>query len=305
MTDPLRRELRRLAAELAPRGIPVIIGGGYGLLLRQQRVEDERERAGVETLMEVPVERATRDLDVFLTVEVLADARKAEAIRDALGMLGYTVVPGYESYQFEQPVDEVEAFPRGVKVDLLAPVPADMGAYPALQLDGIRNDQRKIRNRAVRSLNAFATPAAFTVGEQTEPFSLSEDGSGEGDDLHAEIPHPFTYLVLKLFAYRDRQHDETNDYRYHAYDLYRIVAMMTEAEVEVAAAMHERFGSDPVVVEATRIAAALFADADQPGAVAVQGYAQVVGSDLSVDDVSEFCRHLRDLLPTGEEQPAA
>lgn len=297
-SDPLRRELRRLAAELAPHGIPVIIGGGYGLLLRQQRVEEERGRGGAETLMQVPVDRATRDLDVFLTVEVLADVGMAEAIREALRVLGYTVVLGRESYQFEQPVAETEAFPRGVKVDLLAPVPAQMSEYPTLQLDGIRNDQRKIRNRTVRHLNAFATPAAFTVGEQTERVAL-------GDVLHAEIPHPFTYLVLKLFAYRDRQHDESADYRYHAYDLYRIVAMMTESEVDAAIEMHGRFGSDPVVAEATRIAAALFADADRPGAVAVQGYAQVVGSDLSVADVSEFCRHLGDLLPVGDERTEA
>ena len=306
MTDTLFRELRRLAAEFAPRGLPVIIGGGYGLLLRQRRVERLVERDGAGTLMDVPVERTTRDLDVFLTVEILADAEKAEAIREVLETLEYVVVPGKESYQFVQEVDETDEFPRGVKIDLLAPVPRDMGKHPALKLDRIRPDHKKIKNRDVGRLNAFATPEAFTIAEQTEIVSLDVEDvregavSGEPDGgagLHAEIPHPFTYLILKLFAYRDRQDDESRDFRYHAYDLYRVVAMLTEADLTAVDEMRGRFGADPVVVEASRIVAELFEDEDAKGAVAVQGYSQVVGSDLGTDDVSTFCAHLNDLLP--------
>lgn len=304
--DTLFRELRRLAAEFAPRGLPVIIGGGYGLLLRQRRVERQVEHDGTETLMDIPVERTTRDLDIFLTVEILADAEKAEAVREVLETLGYVVIPGRESYQFAQVVDETEEFPRGVKIDLLAPVPRDMGEHPKLKLDRIRPDHKKIKNRDVGRLNAFATPEAFTIAEQTEIVWLNagsvrgEAISGESDEgtgLHAEIPHPFTYLILKLFAYRDRQDDESKDFRYHAYDLYRIVAMLTEADLTTVEEMRERFGADPVVVEASRIVAELFEDADDKGGIAIQAYSRVVGSDLSTDDISAFCVHLKDLLP--------
>ena len=290
-TDPLFRELRRLAAALAPRGVPVIIGGGYGLLLRQRRVERDGEGDQVPTLMEVPPARATQDLDVFLTVEVLADAEKAEAVREALVELGYVVIAGRESYQFAQPVDETETFPKGVKVDLLAPVPTDMRAYPTLKTEPTRRG-RKIKNRDVKGLNAFATREAFTVADGTERVEL-----GPSEGLYAEIPHPFSYLVFKLFAYRDRMNDDTKDFRYHAYDLYRVVAMLTEAEAEEVEAMRAKVETDPVVVEASGIAADLFGDADRAGAVAVQGYSRVVGSDLSVDDVSTFCGHLGALLP--------
>lgn len=305
-TDILYRELRRLAVEFAKHDLPVIIGGGYGLLLRQRSVEAQMERDGVETLMEIPAERTTRDLDVFLTVEILADAVKAEAIRDVLQELNYEVIKGKESYQFVQSVREVDAFPRGVKIDLLAPIPRDMKEQPQLKLDRIRPDHKRIKNRAVGGLNAFGTPEAFTVAEQTERFSL--DDAGAGDDmaapvaeLYAEIPHPFTYLILKLHAYRDRHDDETIDYRYHAYDLYRIIAMLTEADLAMVEALHERFGADPVVTEAARIAAELFEEADSKGSVAVEAYSQVVGSDLGTESVATFCGHLRDLLPLPTE----
>src|SRR5690606_25953427 len=174
--DPLFRELRRLTAALAPHGIPVILGGGYGLLLRQRRIE---ERAA-DTLMALPVERATRDLDVFLTIELLADAEKAEAIRNALHALDYEAIRGKESYQFVRMTGDA-GFERGVKIDLLAPVPRDLRDHPNVKLERIRPDHKKVKNRNVSGLNAFATPEAFSVTEGMEAVRLGVPAEGDGD----------------------------------------------------------------------------------------------------------------------------
>lgn len=65
ITDILGQELQRLAEIVNPVGVPVIIGGGYGLLLRQRYIEN----GGHRTIRAIPLARSTQDLDLFLTVE--------------------------------------------------------------------------------------------------------------------------------------------------------------------------------------------------------------------------------------------
>jgi hypothetical protein len=71
ITDVLRAELERLAGALQPRGVPLIIGGGYGLLLRQEHIA----HSGVRTVREIPAARSTNDLDIFLSVEIACGSR--------------------------------------------------------------------------------------------------------------------------------------------------------------------------------------------------------------------------------------
>ena len=60
------------------------------------------------------------------------------------------------------------------------------------------------------------------------------------------LPQGFTYLLMKLFAFDDRKHDDKKDVgRHHAMDLYRIVAMMTEAEYQEALRLSGEYAADP------------------------------------------------------------
>lgn len=91
MIDPLKEELRTLARELQGRGIPLIIGGGYGLVLRTEMIV----RSSSRTLIpEFPSARSTEDFDIFLKAEVISNPEKTGAIREALDRCGYKpVVP--------------------------------------------------------------------------------------------------------------------------------------------------------------------------------------------------------------------
>ena len=60
---------------------------------------------------------------------------------------------------------------------------------------------------------------------------LRADGGNYATEVF--IPHAFTYLMMKLYAFDDRKADRRKDVgRHHAMDLYRIVAMMTEPEYQ-------------------------------------------------------------------------
>lgn len=118
--DPLRPELRTLAKSLQPLGIPLIIGGGYGILLRSEHIR----KSGARTLMpDPPGARSTEDIDVFLKAEVIVDPNKTKLIREVLDQQNY--VPIVKNFQFARPIN-YEGRERSVRIDFLAaPVPDD------------------------------------------------------------------------------------------------------------------------------------------------------------------------------------
>lgn len=282
ITDLLGAELQELATKLAPHDVPVIIGGGYGLLLRQQHVE----ASGEPTLRAIPEARSTNDLDVFLTVELVADAEKMAALRDVLKELDYKAVEGAEHYQFARDV-AYRGETRQVKVDLLAPPPRD----PAV-LGQVKVDSRRVRPRATKNIHAHTTPEALTIGEHVLTL-------GEEAPVEVLVPHPFSFLLLKLFAYRDRQGDEAKAFgRYHAFDLYRIVAMMTEVDFAEAEGLRDRYLEDDIVREARAIAAELFHGPEAQGALALLEHARQVLAGVTREDVAAFADDLAALLPS-------
>ena len=282
-TDLLGAELQRLATTLAPHNVPVIIGGGYGLLLRQQHVE----ASGEPTLRAIPEARPTNDLDVFLTVELVADAEKMAVLRDVLRQLGYEPIEVAKYYQFAREVD-YRGETRQLKVDLLAPPPRDPTVLRQMKVDS-----RRVRPRATKGIHAHTTPEAFTIGEHVLTLTL-----GEEVEVTVLVPHPFSFLLLKLFAYRDRQRDDAQEFgRYHAFDLYRIIAMMTETDFAEAEELRDRYLEDGIVREARAIAAELFHGKEAPGALALLEHAQQVLAGVTRKYAEAFTADLAALLP--------
>ena len=293
--DLLGDELQRLATALEPHGVPVIIGGGYGLLLRQQHVEV----SGVRTLRPIPTARSTNDLDVFLTVELVADAEKMAALGRVLADHGFEAVEGAEYYQFARPVT-YGGRATSLKVDLLAPPPRPGTELREKVKVDVRRVRPKKRDKSAPIVQAHTTEEAFTIEEHTLVLPLGGTGGVE-----VLVPHPFSFLLLKLFAYRDRREDEEKGFgQYHAYDLYRIVAMMTAEDFQQAEALRDQWLDDEIVIEARRIVAELFGDADAEGALAVLEHARSVADrTLTGEDAAAFTNDLRELLPRPDSTP--
>lgn len=281
--DVLRAELEGLAGALHPHGVPLIVGGGYGLLLRQEHAA----RSGVRTVREIPEARSTSDLDIFLAVEIVTDAERMGALRDVLRTSGYTPIAGAEHYQFQKAVT-YRGTQRSIKVDLLAPPPRD----PNL-LARVRVDARRIRHRETTGIHAHTTPEAFSIAEGVLPIEL-----GGAPAIRVLIPHPYSFLLLKLYAYRDRRDDPAKELGiYHAFDLYRIVAMMNEEEYAITERLRDRYAGDEIVVEAQRIVAEFFADLDSPGAMAILEHARIAGATIRDGALHGFLEDLRTFFP--------
>lgn len=287
VVDPLREELRKLARALEPHGIRLIVGGGYGLLLRAEQIR----LSGARTrFAELPGARSTNDIDIFLGAEVITDAAKTTLIRAALDALGYEPIEGAKYYQFVLPV-VYAGLPRGVKIDLLAaPVSGEKKA-------AVRQDSRRVRPRSGEGLHAHITPEALTVEEHSQPVDLGGD-----EPVVVYLPHPFSYLLLKLFALRDLLDDEAKGRgAYHAFDIYRTVAMMTSSEWEEAVQMQGRYAATEPVAEAGRLVKELFSGLEAPGTVRLREHARRVGEQIPSENLRAMIDDLHELLPVPQE----
>jgi len=276
--DIMRRELSALARTLSEDGVRLFVGGGYGLWLKSEYLATNE----IDTLRDLPSTRTTQDIDVFLDADVIADATKTEALQGALKDLGYESVSGAQHYQFSREITGPMGVAHALKIDLLA---------PEVQDERVVMDARRIRPRGVHWLHADVVPEAETLDQM--PLELVLEAGGR-----VLIPHPFTFLMLKLFAFRDQVGDEDRGLgRYHAYDVFRIVAMMTVDEWEQAQEIRRRFSGSPRLKTAREIVASQFGSLPSIGILRLREHAREVGEPKLTDEsVEQFIDDLAALF---------
>jgi hypothetical protein len=260
----LRTSLLDLLHALGNDANGLLLGGGYGLYLKQLHLAD----SGVRTLIGAelwPAPRATQDLDLMLSAELVADARSMTVLRAALDKLDYQVIKGSEYLQFVRIITATQF----VKIDLLTAQLDVLKNFPAIDADS-RRARPTTADRP--KLHAHPTDGALTLTEA--PLVIQITGAlSNGQALVAPvtIPDPFSYLLMKLTAYRDRRNDPDKDLgRHHALDVFRIVAMLTEPERDQVQANLRRFASDAQVRSCVDLVRLDFATATAPGVLAMR-----------------------------------
>ena len=282
--DPLREQLRLLASELQKDDIKLILGGGYGLVLRTENI---RGSQAVTRFAEIPEARSTNDLDLFLSVEIITSREKIEKIRDALERLKFEPVAPY--FQFQLAV-VFEGLERPIKIDLLAAPPETERERSLVKIN-----RPRIRPKKAKNIHGYLTEEAVTLEENLQPIDISEGGE---PPLEIYLPHPFSYLVMKLFALRDRLEDEEKDFgAYHAFDIYRIIGMMTEDEWNEAARLRNRFQDAPKIREAATIAGDLFAGLESVGVLRVRQHARATRFSIAPENLVALIEDLQEILP--------
>ena len=176
----LKTSLLDLLHELRDKDISLILGGGYGLYLKQVHLQNTLTAPTLIGGELWPAPRATEDLDILLRTEIVIDAERMGPIRVALDRLNYTVVPGAEYMQF---VKQLGAG-RFVKVDLLTGPLGPLSDDPR-----VRVDNRRVRLRKSVKLHAHWIDEA--LGFQDNTMAIPVDGVlSSGEDYHAIIHIP-------------------------------------------------------------------------------------------------------------------
>jgi hypothetical protein len=206
-----------------------------------------------------------------------------ERFRDALGEVGYQPVDSARYYQFARNVPFATGT-RLLKIDLLAGLPET-----AEQKVKLKVDVRRIRS--VERLHVHTTPEAVTLDQHLLPVTVR---SGELEAT-VYIPHPFTYLLLKLFALRDQMNEIRKGLgRHHAFDIYAVMAMLTEAEWKEVHELRDRFSALEQVATARQLVGNLFSGRNAPGMIRLREHLGETGSTLSREHLERFTVLLRE-----------
>lgn len=258
---PLNAVFVELSEMVHRAGLCLTVGGGYGLYLKHLLVQGETLRTAVPEVAFIG--RTTEDIDLFLSIEVLADADQARALREILLSLGFRDREGAKHYQFEKPVDEQGRLI--VRVDLeTGPVPV---AYQN-QVRVRRNDRRVCPKEPGIHLHAHGNPAAIGLEHTLEITVAAEDMAGHSVTVPVALPTPFSYVVMKTIAYHDKltlPAGEFDNAAKHAWDLLRIAAMTTEEDLSISRQMKRKFARERVCEQAVAILDRDFRNVDARG----------------------------------------
>ncbi|WP_425613849.1 hypothetical protein NA78x_003693 [Anatilimnocola sp. NA78] len=281
----LRTALLDVLYETRSDDLKLIIGGGYGIFLKREYVV----QAGNRTLFpEWPHPRSTNDLDLFLRPNLLIESQKLKPLSEALKRLGYEFIQGAEKYQFAKP-GPTGGREGGLKIDILTGPRSRFGGT------GAKVANRRVQPRPSVDLHAHPVDEALTLEDELLPLTLQGPiSNGSPYQAVIYVPHPLTFAMMKLFAFRDRVHDRDKEFgSYHALDLYTVLAMMSEEEWNQAVNLRQQHSLDPMIEEAGRIVDQHFFSLISLGAIRIQE-SPYYRKELKLAD---FCSAIRDLFP--------
>jgi hypothetical protein len=281
----LQTALLDLLHEVQGTEVKLIIGGGYGIYLRTEHVR----RLGARTLFEEkPEARSTNDLDLFLRPELLSKAEKLKPLKEAFDRLGYSTVPGAEKYQFVKPGPEGSEA-GGHKIDILTGPESDFVGK------GVKIDNRRIHPIPSIGIHAHPTNEAVTLEEGLIPVTIhGELDSGESFESEIFLPHSYTFLMMKLFAFKDRLKDKDKEFgRYHALDMYSVLATTTEEEWKKAEELRDKYAEESKISEAGELIKEHFSAENRLGIIRLKE-SRYYRPELQIE---EFMSALQELFP--------
>lgn len=173
-----------------------------------------------------------------------------------IDQLGYEPVDSGRYWLFEKPFEQGR-----VRLDLLT------GPVSPEQRPKVRIKAHRVRARGDVELHAHLTAEA--VGLDIEPLSLPLP-----EGVSILVPNAFTFVMMKLHAFRDRVDDGNKELgRHHALDVYRLLAMFSPAEDELARRLREEHRRDAAVVRAAEIAREMFGNMTSVGVLRMREHA--------------------------------
>jgi hypothetical protein len=277
MAEDLRAALIDLVRAVSAEGIRVFLGGGYGLYLKQVHLMEKGERTFLP-IEAWPKPRGTPDLDIFLPTEIVVDLPNMVRLRAILDKLDYKPDPDAKYMHFDKKIAQ-----GSVRVELLT------GPIDSELRDKVKINRPRVRPKGEVELHAYLTNEAVAI--EVDPLSVPLS-----DGASVLIPNAFTFLLMKLHASRDRLDDEAKQLgQHHALDVYRVVAMLTDAEVELFRKLRREHKNNPAVDGAAKIVAAIFADTTGRGVIRMREHG-LATAEMKVERMLEL---LHDLFTDG------
>lgn len=237
MNIALLNQLREITEAFHRLGLRPVICGGLGLYLLF------RDRAQIV--------RATQDIDLMITPSQAGEQATREAIaRTIIDELHYVTCKEARCFRFtKEPARQL---------DILTP-PTDVVATEGGRVKLVRT-----------KLHGRLTPEACFIEEDLRTIVLVPAASepSQTGNLLVSVPSPTNMLILKLFAFDDRDSRlRRNEERAqaHAYDIYLITTLAQLNDYREGRDFLSRHGASDVVRKAREVIAAKFLSLEQSG----------------------------------------
>jgi hypothetical protein len=271
--------------ELEKNGLstPLTIAGGFGLFLKRQYLIERKERMLFDGIRS----RSTEDIDVFVPIGVLCDKQQTQSIVNTLH-LGYEVIDAGKFFQWKKPI-ELGTQIGYVIIDFLV---GNVESHREL----LHIKDFRARNPHVEGFHAHITLEAVLVDEKALDIPLKgKRSSGDEYETTVRIPHPFTYLIMKLFAFRDRQNDPNRQLgSHHAFDIFSIIGSLTERELKEVVEFGKDYANEPIVQEAKQIVQNCFTGTSPTGMVAIKSHS--LFQNFGSEHYGEFIKILSEIF---------
>jgi hypothetical protein len=277
INDALITPLVELAKELDKSGIPLILGGGLSLYLRTTLLKKKYSPRFPKRIMQ----RSTKDIDFFLTSDLIADPTKVGLIRDALDSLGYKPVTKY--FQFSKRTPNTDS--KEIMIDILSAPPFDKDLHK-IKTKGIR-----IKPEGIEKFHAYLVKEAKDINLGLIQINDFSNLNHNVNISNLFIPSSFNYIVLKLHAFRDRVNDQSVDYgQHHAYDIFATVIDMDQADWENAEHHLSINPTSEYIRSSQNIIATFFSNKDNLGIIRLRE------NKLYQRDKDEYDKYIQDFI---------
>ncbi len=203
MDKRLIEQLAELAESFNRIGLKPVICGGLGIYLCFYKAQSR------------DMIRVTTDIDLMLTESQVLEQARCQAIAEIItGELRYVVREGREHLHFMK--DDYKY------LDILAP-----------PIKGFKQDDMRIKLVSSK-LHGRVTKEACFIEEDLRTVSLDVllAGNETKCGLEVQVPSPTNFLLLKLFAFNDRDKGQRQDLeraQAHAWDVY-VTIMLTDID---------------------------------------------------------------------------
>lgn len=254
--DPLWTHFRPLWLDFEKAGGGVLVAGGYGLFLKQQFLLGARDQPIVITLERWPdaAPRATGDMDLIVSLDLIADETANKRLFTALEEQGFVVSEKLHGKRWQY-FKEIRK-DQYIIVELHAPLPKGDDEFENLQSNRFAVKHKP--SLGEQGVHGRANHEA--IGSELHPFRF------EMEAIQILVPNPVTWTVMKLTAAEDtwkrsrEEHRDPKDRAYfreqaikHGHDACRVVGMTTLQERDASAQVIDAIRETPPFARASEI----------------------------------------------------
>jgi hypothetical protein len=222
-------------------GLKPVICGGMGIYLCFHKCEGQAKE----------LIRTTNDIDLILTKTQVLKQAQCKAIAEIItGELRYFVRKGREHIHFKKDQDRY--------LDILAP-----------PIEGFKTDGFRIKFVSSK-LHGHITKEACFIEEDLRAVSLLPflPGNDKRGNLEVQVPSPTNSLILKLFAFNDRDEGQRTDFeraQAHALDIYIAIMLTNKTDYDEGQKFLSRHRDSEIIQRAQSIVGDKFSSTDKPG----------------------------------------